>query len=92
MSHALAPRDALLEEYNRVAESSPLINAESAARSKYIAELLADGDLEEKELIDMFEKVAGKNDGLDADGFVELCNMIDELFEEYDEEDTDEED
>ena len=79
----LAPRDALLEEFARVAGPDEFISLEGAAESKFIKELLREGDIEQDELDKMFAQKA-VDEKLSANGFVELCENIDDLFEAED--------
>lgn len=80
MRTSLAPRDALVSEFRRLAEDESSLPVETVADSKYIVELLNDGDLDSDELTSIFEEVAGVSATLED--FVSLHKAIDDLFEE----------
>jgi len=86
----LAPRAELEAEFRRVAAGAPELSEQQAAASTFIAELLGNGDLRPDELSAMFASAATTAGALSLDGFVNLCEDIDDLFEEEEEEEEDE--
>jgi len=81
----LAPREALVEEYERLAGESG-IDVGLVAESSYVEELLRAGDLDREELETMFAEESASSAALGLDGFVRLCERIDDLFEAEDDE------
>jgi hypothetical protein len=77
----LAPRDVLEAEFDRLAQGRPVVVVDDAAAAPLLAELLAAGDLGDDELRAMWGPGAR-----DRPGFVALCEAVEDLFEEEDDE------
>lgn len=77
----LAPREALLDEFERLAEGNTAIGLDVVASSTYIESLLSEGDLERYELESMFNAVAASS-AIGPEAFVNLCEQIDDLYED----------
>ena len=77
----LAPRDVLEAEFDRLARGQPVVVVDAAAAAPLLAELIADGDLGDDELRQMWGPGAR-----DRAGFVALCEAVGDLFEDEDDE------
>jgi hypothetical protein len=81
VARRLAPRDVLEAEFDRLAQGQPVVVVDAAAAAPLLAELIADGDLGDDELRQMWGPGAR-----DRAGFVALCEAVGDLFEDEDEE------
>jgi len=77
------------ELFDALCNEDKLVGLEEMLRWGELQEMIADGDLEKTELDSLFFSVTKSSEDanrLDKAGFVDFCEKIDALFEEYDEE------
>ena len=70
-----------------------VVGVDQLKRWGELQDMIADGDILPSEVDDFFEKaleISKADDALDKEGFVAFTTMIDELFEDVEEEDSDE--
>eukprot|EP00956_Cyclotella_meneghiniana_P005976 scaffold7802_cov71-Cyclotella_meneghiniana.AAC.11 len=75
--------------FSQLANENYLVLKEDLSRWGEMCDMLSEGDLttiELNELWNEIDKAPGTKDALDEEGFLKLCEKIDELFEDEDEE------
>jgi len=78
--------------FAEIADKNVLVGMEELKKWGDLQDMIREGDLLPLELQNMYEaipKAEGSDNKLDDEGFASLCEAIDELFEEDDEEDMD---